>query len=49
MLGYGVIEVVVTDVLLIWGVRNFCDRRSSDFPLEHSIFMAYEACICQDM
>jgi hypothetical protein len=34
---------------LYWGDRNRCDRCSSDFPPEHSRFMAYEACIHQDM
>ena len=34
---------------LFRGDRNHCDGCSSDFPPEHSRFMAYEACICQDM
>jgi len=34
---------------VFWGDRNRCDRCSSDFPPEHSTFMAYEVCICQDI
>jgi len=34
---------------LYWGDRNRCDRYSSGFPPEHSRFMAYEVCICQDI
>jgi len=34
---------------LFRGDKNHCDGCSSDFSPEHSKFMAYEACICQDM
>ena len=37
------------NVGLYWGARNRCDRCSSDFPPEHSRFMACEPCIWQDM